>query len=372
MTLSLKLGMKISDKLNQNKMLSLFQVKNRESNYEALRLLSMLMILNLHSFWGYDYGEGVIQAVDFFRESTSICAVNVFILISGYFGIRWNKKSLYSLIFQVLFYSFGVYGVSLCLGIISYDTKGFLQCFMALFNSWGFITCYLMLYFFAPILNSYADQSEKKTLLTFIIILFVAENFIFVSVRFVNFCLVYLIGRFIKKTEAVDNLKCNATILYFGVTALIFMIVYPLFLITHFDAEMMCKLVVAYSYASPLVILQAVFLFLIFGKLKIKSKFINWCSSSCLAIFLIHMHPAIKNIGYYGFTRKLYETTFAEHVAILIVLFISVFFFSILIDKLRIIISELVYMMLSRVYRFIPNKYFNLDFYLPNSLKNLL
>ena len=57
----------------------------RISNIEALRLLSMLMILNLHSFKGYDYGDGVWQAIDFFRESTSICAVNVFILISGFF-----------------------------------------------------------------------------------------------------------------------------------------------------------------------------------------------------------------------------------------------------------------------------------------------
>ena len=71
----------------------------RQSNIEALRLLSMLMVLNLHSFWGYvhNHGSVVFQAFDFFRESTSICAVNVFILISGYFGIKWKVKSFFNL-----------------------------------------------------------------------------------------------------------------------------------------------------------------------------------------------------------------------------------------------------------------------------------
>ena len=51
----------------------------------------MLMVLNLHSFHGYDYGSGIMQGLDWFRESTSICAVNVFIMISGYFGIKWGN-----------------------------------------------------------------------------------------------------------------------------------------------------------------------------------------------------------------------------------------------------------------------------------------
>lgn len=68
--------------------------ENRQSNLEALRILSMLMVLNLHSFHGFSHGFGVMQMLDIFRESTSICAVNVFLLISGCFGIRWRFKSI--------------------------------------------------------------------------------------------------------------------------------------------------------------------------------------------------------------------------------------------------------------------------------------
>ena len=84
------------------------------------------MILNLHSFWGYNHGSGIVQALDFFRETTSICAVNVFLLISGYFGIKWKWKSFYNLIFQIFFYSFGIYLVACGVGIIEFSISGLL------------------------------------------------------------------------------------------------------------------------------------------------------------------------------------------------------------------------------------------------------
>ena len=101
----------------------------RKSNIEALRLLSMLMVLNLHSFWGYGQPVSVLNSIDFFRESTSICAVNVFLLISGYFGIKWKFNSFFNLTFQILFYSFGVYFVALGLGILKFTYSDLIQCF---------------------------------------------------------------------------------------------------------------------------------------------------------------------------------------------------------------------------------------------------
>ena len=119
----------------------------RESNIEALRLLSMLMVLNLHSFWGYDNGSGILQVLDFFRESTSVCAVNVFLLISGYFGIKWKWKSFYNLVFQVFFYSFVVYIVACNLGVVEFSIRDLLSNVKGLYASWGFVTGYILLYF---------------------------------------------------------------------------------------------------------------------------------------------------------------------------------------------------------------------------------
>ena len=118
-----------------NKLINIKTGGGRESKFELLRLLSMLMVLNLHSFHGYDYGSGIMQGLDWFRESTSICAVNVFIMISGYFGIKWKFRSFFNLIFQLLFYSFAVYGVCVALGIFSFEMSSFLSCLILLSNN---------------------------------------------------------------------------------------------------------------------------------------------------------------------------------------------------------------------------------------------
>lgn len=53
------------------------------------------------------------------------------------------------------------------------------------------------------------------------------------------------------------------------------------------------------------------------------------------------MHPEIKEVGYYAYTKSLYTLSLFEHVGILSVLIFSVFFGSILIDKVRIFLSDL-------------------------------
>lgn len=348
--------------------------KVRDSNIEALRLLLMLMILNLHSFWGYDHGSGFGQAFDFFRETTSICAVDAFVLVSGFYGIKWKKKSCFSLLFQILFYSFAVYGFCVGFGILAFDKGGLLSCFKCFYDSWGFVTWYLILYFVSPWLNAFVERVDKRSLLIFIVIFFIAENLILRTAGSgsLNFCLLYLIGRWINKTNAVDQLRVNATRGYWITTVILFVIVYALFLKFHFNANTMAGLVIGYSYSSPFVIIQAVFLFLIFARLSFKSKIINWCAKSCFAIFLIHMHPAIKEIGYYRFTESLYDLPFFKHVVFLVILILSVFIASILIDKIRIIISDFCYKLLSKLYHCLPVKLITLDTYLPRQIIEII
>lgn len=347
----------------------------RQSNFEALRLLSMLMVLNLHSFYGFEHGEGVLQALDIFRNSTSICAVNAFILISGYFGIKWKPKSFFNLVFQILFYSFAVYFFVVAVGILPFEKGMFLSCFKGLFASWGFIKNYLLLYFFSPMLNALADRLNGKNLLVFILIFYLAENFVFISMSLMNFVILYLLGRFINKTDAIAELKVNANVAYWLFTIVIFIFAYIFYLSFHYGAEFMSEFILVYSYASPFVILQALFLFLVFGRFKFQNKIVNWCSASCLAIFLIHTHPAIKNlegIGYYNFTESLYNRSILEHVIILLFLMLIVFFGSILIDKVRIALSDIIYKVLVYIYFKIPRKYVSLDTYLPQRVLDLI
>lgn len=347
--------------------------KNRQSNIEALRLLSMLMVLNLHSFWGYNYGTGILQAADFFRETTSICAVNAFLLISGYFGIKWKFKSFFNLIFQLFFYAFGVYAVAVAIGVIDFSSKEFLMNATCIYKYWGFITAYVLLYMLSPMLNALSEKLTSKELFLTIIVLYASEWLITRDCGSMNYGILYLIGRFIKKSNAVNNLEIDATKGYWLTTILIFVLVYCSYSFIHITtAEKMCDFVFGYSYSGPFVILQAVFLFLVFARMNFTSKIINWCSASCLSIFLIHMHPSIKYIGYYSFTESLYDLPVLLHIGVLLLLMISVFFGCILIDKIRIIISDAVYFLLCKIKQLLPQKMFEFETYIPSVVKKLI
>jgi hypothetical protein len=349
----------------------------RQSNYEALRLLCMLMVLNLHSFAGYTNGNGLWQAFDFFRESTSICAVDCFLLISGYFGIKWKFKSFFNLVFQILFYSVGIYLVCVWMGITEWSLREFLVRFLCLYrNSWGFVVGYMILYFCAPLLNTFSQKVTSHELLVFIVVLFAATNFICLSVesnRIFTYSLLYLIGRYLKKTDAPNSLKISASKAYWITTVVIFGLVYFVLFkgLKIISAETITTLPVGFlgfSYSAPFVILQAVFLFLVFSRLNFTSKFVNWCAASSFAIFLIHMHPTIKKIGYYSYTRSLYQLDVAQHIVVLILLIATVFILSILIDKVRIFVSNLCLRLVLFIRSRLPQKWFMIDTYIPQSL----
>lgn len=348
------------------------QKGERQSNLELLRLLAMLMILNLHSFWGYTHGSGMLQALDFFRECTSICAVNAFLIISGYFGIRWKLKSIFNLVFQIFFYAFAVYLVASLIGVVDFSYRGLLHNGKCLYSFWSFITYYLLMYICAPMMNAFSEKATSKQLLGFVIILVIAELFITKNYGFLNYCTMYLIGRCLRKNQGgvLENRRIKAGWGYWITTIMIFVIVYMSYKYLHIEtAEAMQSVAWGLDYAAPLVILQAVFLVVWFARLEFQSKFVNWCAASTLSIFLIHMHPAIKYIGYYGYTESLYSLSTMEHVWKLALLMITVFCGSIIIDKVRIAISTSVY----RIFEWIISKTkiqnTNILSYIPNIVK---
>ena len=240
-------------------------------------------------------------------------------------------------------------------GILQFDKGELLNCFKAFYDSWGFITWYIILYFVSPVLNVFAEKKDSKQLMTFIIIFWFAEVFIMRSTDGIDFCLVYLVGRWLAKV-GTEKYAMKSGWGYFTVTLIIFFCSYMSYRILHFDAAQMGGFILGYNYASPFVITQAVFLFLAFSKIQIQSKVINWMAASCLSIFLIHMHPAIKQIGYYSFTESLYDKPFWEHTVILILLISVVFFGSILVDKARIVVSDILYSFMGWIKRKVIKK----------------
>lgn len=141
-----------------------------------------------------------------FIEALSICCVNVFVLISGYFGIRPKKSSLASFLFQVLFFFVLIYGVCLATGISSFSVQGVLQCFCLTSANW-FIKAYLLLFILAPVLNAFIEMSDRtlhrNVLIGFYTIqtvygCFFSADFFENGYSTLSFIGLYLLARYIK------------------------------------------------------------------------------------------------------------------------------------------------------------------------------
>lgn len=86
-------------------------LESRLSNFELLRCIAMFLVLMVHADF-YSLGAPEItnirdislgDIVQLLIQGISIVCVNVFVLISGWFGIRPNIKSFANFIFQCSF-----------------------------------------------------------------------------------------------------------------------------------------------------------------------------------------------------------------------------------------------------------------------------
>lgn len=102
--------------------------KVRQSNFELLRIIAMFMVMMLHVNFlalGKPSVEdaGSAPLATFTRilfEVMSVGSVDLFVLISGWFGIKANRKSLFTFIFQVVFV---IYSVSIVCLLLNKDNS---------------------------------------------------------------------------------------------------------------------------------------------------------------------------------------------------------------------------------------------------------
>ena len=136
----------------------------RNSSIELLRIVAMFSIVLGHVF--YHGFQGQLAESDLLRPFTN-CGVNVFILISGYYGIKFKWKTLLDLLLMVSFYTIisGVFryfidGTNINIRQLS----GIILPFSGNHFYW-FITCYIMLYLLAPIINEGIEHLYRQRML---------------------------------------------------------------------------------------------------------------------------------------------------------------------------------------------------------------
>lgn len=333
---------------------------SRASNFELLRILAMLLVLVLHAnFLTFHFPtQRAIHTHPFlalgqvWSEALAIVGVNVFILISGYFGIKARLKGMTSLLFQALFYTVGVYCTLILLGVETFDKGALVDSLTPLHRKaeW-FLPTYLSLMLFAPLLNAFVQRTDERGLRHYLLLFFLIE-FLF---GFMNdqlevkegyslfaFAGIYLVGRYLRLyPERLQSWRGRSFLFaYLGVTLAqsLALIVYA-----YVTKESIMASPLTYKflrYVSPINMLASILLFLSFSRLQLQSKVVNWISASTLAVYLIHCNPYL--IGRYtGFVKRLSEEHSTEVFIVLVIGFIlAVFAGSILVDKLRLLLWQ--------------------------------
>lgn len=275
----------------------------RESGIELARILSMLLVVLSHA--GV-YSVGMPKIADFeanpvsssllcvYEAFTYVC-VNIFVLISGWFGILFKMKRLLSLVFQVLFICFSTWLILFLMGIAHRpDHWGVVQ--MVTLNSYWFVPAYLILYLLSPLLNSFVESSGRGEVKKFLILFFIMQTVwgMFLKREWFNygysplsFIGLYVLAQYIHryKPKAFCKSRCFDVALYILLSLSTALLSILQIVCHHGDGWL------PFMYLSPLVIFASVFFFLVFIKTKIRSRVINWVASSVFAVYLVNCEP---------------------------------------------------------------------------------
>lgn len=283
-------------------------INQRHSNLELLRILAALFVVILHYNMGTAFASTANMPVNYgillFFESLSLCAVDIFVMISGYFLCTAKQVKIWKvlrLFMDVSIMSALIYSLKCILGDQFFTLREFLLSFIPL--NW-YVSVYAGLYLLFPFLNHIVQNRTRSQyqfmLLVFFLVLSVWASVIEVPAALfgpsynalspiglsgnddgytlVNFLLMYFLGAYFRLHESAEfspKRRNRALCVYLGVAVVSTMI----------STVALGWLI---SYCNPLIVIQAVAIFVVFQNIRIQSKLINSIAGCAFGVYLIH------------------------------------------------------------------------------------
>lgn len=336
-------------------------MKERNSSLDILRLISMLMIVTMHvlTIGNLLNSNGNVKDLNYlwgsFLNTFCLGAVNIFVLISGYFGkgYGYRIRNIMRIWGSALFYSVGIFLIFLFFDKHSLS-EGLYFLFPTISSEYWFLTAYLALVAISPLLNAASDvlsQIQLRSILCVLIFLFVVlQTIIKEDIFFTNygysaffFALLYLIAQYYAKYGT--SLLGGGFDFDWKVYVLLYSITSCLGFFTYVTDCGGFKMVVT-RYTSITTFCSAIFLFRAFTKMKFNlgSKkggvFLSEVSRLVFSVYLIHMHPIIR--------EKCLENRFAQYqaarpivyIALSLIIPVIVMIICMLIDIIRYLIFK--------------------------------
>ena len=297
-------------------------VKKRQNNFEALRILAMFMVITLHYL---NKGGLLTSEADVFTgasyvawlaESFAIVAVNVYVLITGYFMCESNMKvsRLLEIICQVLWYTLLIPVVLTLVGVVDvrnfnlYDILRFV--FPIHMKHYWFVTAYVILMLFVPFLNMGIRHLSQKQLMITTILMTVYQTLpkSFLPVKFADddagngglwlICL-YLIAAYIRKygIPFFSSLKKSLLCYVGGAICMFLSLIVMRFVYFKLDAFGE-SISFGYHYNHILCLFASVALFYAVKYWQLKdgavSRLIGKAAPYTFGVYLLHEHVLVR------------------------------------------------------------------------------
>ena len=154
----------------ENRSVSLHE-HGRNYGIDLLRILSMIMIVTLHVL----RQGGILEVLDtgtvkYFTawtlESLSLCAVNIYALISGFVGVSSGSARFYKILsmwIQVEFYCIISTVILYCTKTDTFDFAELINRLAPVStNRYWYFTAYFIMFFFTPVFNKLLQSLHER------------------------------------------------------------------------------------------------------------------------------------------------------------------------------------------------------------------
>lgn len=300
--------------------------KERDSNLELFRIISMLGIVAAHyvNNSGLMSADGPIAANPMSSSSIFLLlfgawgksGINCFVMITGYFMCKSSitVRKFVKLVSEWLFYRYLIHAVFIVTGYESLSIKRLIEIVVPITQiSTSFISCYVLFFLFIPFLNiliSHLSEKQHLSLLlltgfTYIVLGTVHR----VTMNYVSwFMVLYLIASYIRiypKAWMKNNRICGFCFMFAVLLSAASVVVCTRIGISSFFFVIDSN--------TFLAVMIGVFGFMFFRNLKIPyNKLINTIAASTFGVLCIHAHSdamrqwlwkdLLDNVGHYGMT----------------------------------------------------------------------
>lgn len=303
----------------------------RHYGIDALRILSMFMVLILHVLGS----GGILDAAGalssqyiaaYLLETAAFCAVNCYALISGYVMINakyrytnllmiWLQVTLYNIVYTVIFYFIPASSVG--------NSALIFSAFPVFRSSFWYFSAYTGLFFLIPICNcniNSLNRRQAKVLCGCILIVFSVLPIVFGIDVFslsggysvIWLILMYILGACIRKFGFGTGIQSSYLLIGYFVSTVIsvgFLVLAQLdcgsLLLLLWGEEQLIQ------YTSPTIVFNGIALLLLFSRIRIKSprmiKLLQLLAPLAFGVYIAHLQPqmAIFLFGEHRFTAFL-------------------------------------------------------------------